>query len=137
MDVFSKEKRSDIMSRVGSKNTKPERIVRSILHNAGYRYRLHRRDLPGSPDVVLPKHKRVIYVHGCFWHGHKGCPRSKRPNSNVDFWEKKLDGNIQRDRINLRRISEMGWSALIIWSCEIRNREELLDKLLHFMSESR
>ncbi len=94
MDAFSREKRSQIMSRVSGKNTKPELIVRSQLHKLGYRFRLHRKDLPGKPDITLPKHKKVIFVHGCFWHGHTDCRRSKRPTSNEKFWNEKLDKNI-------------------------------------------
>jgi DNA mismatch endonuclease, patch repair protein len=91
MDVFSKGKRSQIMSRISGKDTKPEILVRSLLHRMGFRFRLHTKDLPGKPDITLPKHKRVIFVHGCFWHGHKDCTRSKRPSTNVEFWNKKFE----------------------------------------------
>jgi len=97
-DVFSQEKRSWIMSRVKGRDTKPEILVRSFIFRMGFRFRLHRRDLPGTPDIVLPRHGKVIFVHGCFWHGHKRCPRSKRPTTNENFWNKKLDGNIKRDK---------------------------------------
>lgn len=104
MDVFSREKRSQIMSRVSGKNTKPELIVRSLLHNMGYRFRLHRKDLPGKPDITLPKYKKNIFVHGCFWHGHLDCPRAKRPATNKKFWNEKLNKNIERDKVAVRNL---------------------------------
>lgn len=134
-DVFSKEKRSWIMSRVKGRDTKPEILVRSFLHRMGYRFRIHRRDLPGNPDIVLPRFGKVVFVHGCFWHGHKACPRSKRPTTNEDFWNKKLDGNIERDkrfRLELRR---MGWKVLVVWECETRKPERLLRKLERFLRD--
>ena len=134
-DVFSKEKRSWIMSRVKGRDTKPEILVRSFLHRMGYRFRIHRRDLPGNPDIVLPRFGKVVFVHGCFWHGHKACPRSKRPTTNEDFWNKKLDGNIERDkrfRLELRR---MGWKVLVVWECETRKPEKLLRKLERFLGD--
>lgn len=121
------------MSRVRGKNTKPELIVRSLLHGMGYRFRLHRRDLPGNPDVVLPKHKKVVFVHGCFWHGHASCSRSKRPTTNQAFWNKKLDGNIKRDRRFRRELRQLGWEVLTIWECEIKNSEKLMRKLERFL----
>ncbi len=133
MDVFTKEKRSLIMSRVRSKNTKPELIVRSFVHGLGFRFRLHRRDLPGNPDIVLPKHKKVIFVHGCFWHGHAACSRSKRPATNQAFWDKKLDGNIERDRRFRRELRQLGWKVLTVWECEIKNSEKLIRKLERFL----
>jgi DNA mismatch endonuclease (patch repair protein) len=104
MDVFSREKRSQIMSRVSGKNTKPELIVRSMLHSMGYRFRLHRSDLPGKPDITLPKYKKIIFVHGCFWHGHQDCQRAKRPTTNKKFWNEKLAKNIERDMLNMKNI---------------------------------
>ena len=98
MDHINKEKRSWNMGRISSKNTKPEIIVRSALHKAGFRFRLHRKDLPGKPDIILPKYKTVIFVHGCFWHAHKGCKRSNLPKSNLQYWTNKLEKNIQRDK---------------------------------------
>ena len=133
MDVFSKEKRSRIMAKVKGKDTKPERVVRSLLHSMGYRFRLHRRDLPGNPDIVFPKHKKVIFVHGCFWHGHKGCSRSKRPSTNVDFWNAKLDKTIERDSINIHKIKENGWEPIIVWGCEVKEIEKLSKKLNVFL----
>ena len=116
MDVFSREKRSQIMSRVSGKNTKPELVVRSLLHNMGYRFRLHRKDFPGKPDITLPKHKKVIFVHGCFWHGHINCPRSKRPTSNKTFWLEKLDKNMERDKVSINNLKELGWNVLVVWT---------------------
>jgi DNA mismatch endonuclease (patch repair protein) len=118
-DVFSMEKRSWIMSRISGGNTKPEIVVRKILHGMGYRFRLHVKNLPGKPDIVLPRLKKVIFVHGCFWHGHEGCKRSKRPTTNVEFWYEKIEGNIRRDAIKISQLQELGWNVLILWACEI------------------
>lgn len=123
------------MSRVSDKNTKPELKVRSLLHNLGYRFRLHRSDLPGKPDITLPKYKKVIFVHGCFWHGHKSCKRSKRPTTNKFFWNKKLDGNIKRDKRYSIELREMGWKMLIVWECETKNSEKLLHNLERFLND--
>lgn len=133
MDVFSKRTRSRIMSHISGKNTKPEILVRSLLHRMGYRFRIHKKDLPGRPDICLPKHKKVIFVHGCFWHGHENCPRSKRPTTNVEFWNKKIDGNIERDKENIKKLKRLGWQTLTIWTCEIKNQEELKTKLISFI----
>jgi DNA mismatch endonuclease (patch repair protein) len=132
-DVFSKEKRSWIMSRVKGCDTKPERLIRSLVHRMGFRFRVHRRALPGNPDIVLPRHRKVIFVHGCFWHGHKRCPRSKRPTTNKSFWERKLDGNIERDKRFRTELQRMGWKVLVVWQCETRNQETLLGKLGRFL----
>ena len=121
------------MSRVSGKNTKPELIVRSLLHKMGYRFRLHRQDLPGKPDITLPKFKKVIFIHGCFWHGHENCPRSKRPETNKTFWDNKLDKNIRRDRQHIQELNELGWDSLIIWTCEINSQVDLKLKLLAFL----
>lgn len=136
MDVFDKEKRSWIMSRIGGKNTEPERLVRSIVHRMGFRFRLHRRDLPGNPDIVMPKYHKVIFVHGCFWHGHDGCPRSDRPTTHAAFWEKKLEGNVARDRRNLRNLRRGGWSVLVVWQCQTRNLEKLVSKIQKFLASN-
>ena len=111
------------MSSVRSKNTKPEMYVRSMLHNNGLRFRLHRKDLPGSPDIVLLKFKTAIFVNGCFWHGH-GCPKGHRPASNLDFWNEKLDQNLRRDEANYAALRDMGWRVIIIWECEVVNATE-------------
>ena len=123
------------MARVRGKDTQPELIVRRVLNRDGYRFRLHRKDLPGRPDIVLPKYQSVIFVHGCFWHGHKSCPRSKRPSSNSEFWDRKLDANMDRDLANLQRLEELGWSSLVIWECETKKDEEGLSaRLNRFLS---
>jgi len=106
------------MSRVGGKNTRPEMLVRRALHAAGLRFRIHRRDLPGTPDIVLPKHGIAVMVQGCFWHGHD-CPRGRRPKSNVDFWMTKLDRNLQRDRANANALLGLGWHVVTVWECAL------------------
>jgi len=123
------------MSHVSGKDTKPELIVRSILHRMGFRFRLYRKDLPGNPDITLPKHKKIIFIHGCFWHGHENCPRSKRPHSNKDFWDEKLDKNIARDKANIEELNSLGWSVLVVWTCEVRKGEALSEKLHSFLKE--
>lgn len=121
------------MSRVSGKNTKPELVVRSLLHNMGYRFRLHRKDLPGTPDIALPRHKKIIFVHGCFWHDHADCPRSKRPTTNQKFWHEKLDKNRERDRSSINNLKELGWDVLIVWTCEVNDTLKLKNKLLSFL----
>lgn len=132
-DRFTPEERSRIMSRVKGQNTKPEKIVRSLLHAMGYRFRLHRKDLPGKPDIVLPKHRKVIFVHGCFWHGHENCGRAARPQANTEFWNKKLDSNIARDANTRVELEKLGWHFLIIWQCEMKDVEKLRQRLAHFL----
>jgi len=123
------------MSRVKGRNTKPEILVRSFIHRMGLRFRVHRRDLPGNPDIVLPRYSKVVFVHGCFWHGHKYCPRSKRPSTHQSFWEAKLDSNIERDKRYRRELLRMGWKVLVIWQCEIRTPEKLFRKLERFLHD--
>jgi len=125
-DVFSKKRRSEIMRKIGPKNTAPEKRVRSLIHGMGYRFRLHRKDLPGRPDLVFPKYHKGIFVHGCFWHGgHRGCRRSSIPGTNRAFWKKKIEGNMRRDRINYRKLKRLGWQYLVIWQCEIKKTREM------------
>ena len=119
-DIFSKEKRSDIMSRVRSRNTKPELKVRSALHKMGYRFRLHRKDLPGSPDITLPKYSAVVFVHGCFWHQHPGCRKATIPKTNREKWEQKLNRNIERDETAKNQLAAEGWKVIVLWECELR-----------------
>lgn len=121
--------RSNIMRAVGRENTKPEMVVRRILHGLGLRFRLHRRDLPGTPDLVLPKYRTAIFVHGCFWHRHRGCSKATTPKTRVDFWKTKFEQNVRRDRKNEDVLVEGGWSVLTIWECETRKPEELKAKL--------
>ena len=127
-DVFSKKQRSEIMSRVGTKDTAPELKVRELLHSMGFRFRLHRADLPGKPDIVLPRYETVIFVHGCFWHGHT-CPRGKRPSTREEFWNEKIEGNMRRDRRAQRRLRTEGWHVLIIWQCQTRIEDGLRKRL--------
>lgn len=108
------------MSKVRSANTKPERTVRKVLHALGFRFRINRKDLPGKPDIVLPKYKIVILVHGCFWHQHKNCPKSKLPATNEEFWRVKLTGNVERDKRNIRELKKLQWRVLVIWECEVK-----------------
>lgn len=128
-DIISKEKRSWNMSRIKGKNTKPELIVRSLLHKMGYRFRLHRKDLPGKPDIVLPKYKTVIFVHGCFWHRHKGCKYAYNPKSRVDFWGRKFKGNVERDHKHKLQLEKNGWKVIVIWECENRNQKKLMSSI--------
>lgn len=121
------------MSRISGGNTKPEITVRKILHGMGFRFRLHVRNLPGTPDIVLPRHRKIIFVHGCFWHGHQGCLRSKRPSSNAEFWNAKIESNIERDRKNLTALAEAGWKTLVVWGCETKKPELLIEKLKNFL----
>lgn len=124
------------MSRIKGQDTRPEKAVRTILHNMGYRFRLHRRDLPGKPDIVLPKYRKIIFVHGCFWHGHKRCERSIRPTTNVEFWDRKLSGNIERDKRNIRSLRRAGWKVHIVWGCQTKSVDRLERKLLEFLAEA-
>lgn len=135
-DVFSKTKRSRIMSRIKGADTKPEMKVRSLLHRMGYRFRLHRKDLPGKPDIVLPKHGAVIFVHGCFWHRHEGCPRATLPASNAAFWKKKLTANAERDRKNAEELRTLGWRVLTIWQCETNDDGELARILIDYLTSN-
>lgn len=128
-DTVSVTVRSKIMANVPQRNTGPERIVRSCLHRHGFRFRLHRRDLPGSPDIVLPKHDTAIFVHGCFWHQHRGCRKSRKPTSNTDYWDQKLAANVLRDKRKTRELKKLGWQVIVIWECETKTPETLSRKL--------
>jgi DNA mismatch endonuclease, patch repair protein len=119
-DTLSRAKRSALMSRVRSRNSAPEMQVRSALHGAGFRFRLHRRDLPGKPDIVLPKYRAVVLVHGCFWHQHRNCKKTTLPKQNASFWAKKLRSNVLRDRRVQRRLRDLGWRVIVVWECEVR-----------------
>lgn len=129
VDRLSKEKRSWNMSRIKCKDTKPELAVRSLLHRMGYRFRLHKKDLPGKPDIVLPKYKTVIFVHGCYWHRHKGCKYAYNPKSKVDFWQKKFDGNVERDKKKRIELKQLGWNVIVIWECETKKLQLLQNKI--------
>ena len=132
-DRITPEARSRNMARVKSRDTKPERIIRRLLHGMGYRFRLHRKDLPGRPDIVLPKHHKIIFAHGCFWHGHPGCRRSVRPSTNQEFWNKKIDANIARDAYNATELERAGWEVLTVWECQTRSEENLRAMLAEFI----
>jgi DNA mismatch endonuclease (patch repair protein) len=131
-DVLTKDQRHYNMSRIRAKDTKPEEIVRKYLFSRGYRYRKNDKRYPGKPDIVLPKYHTVIFVHGCFWHRHKGCKFATTPATNRDFWEKKFAENVERDKNVQNQLQSMGWNVIIVWECEIANkrkREERLSRL--------
>lgn len=133
-DVCSKEKRSWIMSRVREKGTSPEIKVRSLTHRLGYRFRLHRKDLPGKPDLVFPARNKVIFVHGCFWHGHN-CLRGKRvPKANTEYWIEKIGKNIARDAKKQAELRSLGWNILIVWECELKNLDKVACEINEFLS---
>jgi DNA mismatch endonuclease (patch repair protein) len=127
-DIVSPEKRSDMMSGIRGKDTKPEIIVRSLLHRLGYRFRLHRTDLPGRPDIVLPKWQTVIFVNGCYWHGHEDCHLFRLPKTRTDFWTNKIEGNRIRDQRNYAALIDAGWKVLIIWECAVSKKLRLSDQ---------
>ena len=130
-DHLLPEKRSWNMSLIRSADTKPEIIVRKLLHSLGYRFRLHKKDLPGKPDIVLKKYKTVIFVQGCFWHQHKGCKRSNIPKSNKSYWKPKLEHNTKRDKQHKQSLRKAGWKVIAIWECEIKTVEKLKKKLIN------
>ncbi len=128
-DTVSPKIRSWIMSQVKSKDTKPEIRVRSLLHAMGFRFRLQRKDLPGRPDVTLPKYKAVVFVHGCFWHRHPGCKKTTTPATRVEFWQEKFRKNVERDARNQVDLERLGWTVLVVWECELRDEEALIERL--------
>lgn len=134
-DIFSAEKRSWIMSQIRGKDTSPEIEVRSIVHRLGFRFRLHQRNLPGNPDIVLPSHKKIIFVHGCFWHGHSCSRGARSPKSNREYWAKKIGGNLIRDKRNLLALRTIGWDVLVVWECELRDRDSLLANIQFFFQQ--
>jgi DNA mismatch endonuclease, patch repair protein len=136
-DKFSPEQRSRIMSHIKGQDSAVEIKVRAILHRMGYRFRLHRRDLPGRPDIVLPGLRKVIFVHGCFWHGHKRCRRASIPKTNEEFWRQKLHSNCLRDKRVCRSLRSSGWDVLIVWQCQVRNAAQLERRLCNFLSLSK
>ena len=130
MDIWSKQKRSEVMSKIRGKNTKPEMILRSQLFRQGLRFRVHQKDLPGKPDIVLPKYKTVIFVHGCFWHYHKNCREGRIPSSNSKFWKEKLERNIAKDKMHCKALKLVGWKVIIVWECEIeKHLNEVIRKI--------
>lgn len=138
-DIFSKNKRSKIMSKISSKNTKPEIILRKALFEKGYRYRINYKKLPGSPDIVLPKYKTVIFVHGCFWHAHPNCKDAHLPKTNIEFWRNKINSNIERDKRTTQQLMSLGWNIIIVWECEIKkkNMASLISGIISSLSQER
>lgn len=132
MDVVTPAKRSAMMSNIRSTDTKPELLVRRLLHKLGYRYRLHRKDLPGRPDIVLPRYKAIILIHGCFWHGHE-CKIASKPKTNTAYWLPKIETNRMRDRRNVAALEALGWRVLTLWECNIRNMVGIKEMLEEFL----
>jgi DNA mismatch endonuclease (patch repair protein) len=132
-DKFPPEQRSKIMSRVKQRDTAPEIIVRRLLHRMGYRFRLQRKDLPGNPDIVLPRHRKIVFIHGCFWHGHEGCRRAARPTSNTEFWNRKIDKNMARDARVIAELEKLGWQVLTVWQCQTKDTVALQARLTKFL----
>jgi DNA mismatch endonuclease, patch repair protein len=130
---LSPEERAERMRSIRKTDTKPELVVRRIAHELGFRFRLHRRDLPGTPDLTFPRHRKVVLVHGCFWHQHDGCGLARQPRRNLHYWGPKLGRNVQRDRRVLAELAALGWTALIIWECETRSADVTKDLLARFM----
>jgi DNA mismatch endonuclease, patch repair protein len=129
MDIVSPARRSQMMSRIRGKGSKPELIVRRMVHSLGYRFRLHARYLPGSPDLVFSRRKLALFVHGCFWHRHKGCPYAYNPKSNIEFWTRKFKSNVARDKRVRGELEAMGWRVAIIWECEAADPDSLKEEL--------
>jgi DNA mismatch endonuclease (patch repair protein) len=129
MDILDAKARSDLMSKIRSKNTKPEKAVRSYLHRRGLRYRLHDRNLPGVPDLAFSRKRVVVFVHGCFWHGHEGCKKATIPQTRPDFWREKINGNRARDNRNMTALEKQGWRVIVVWECELSDAR--LDLLWH------
>ena len=124
------EQKSRQMGQIRTKGTVPELALRSALHSVGFRFRLHRIDLPGRPDIVLSKYRCVIFVHGCFWHQHKGCIKSKMPKTNVEFWQNKIAANVKRDKLNQRDLGKLGWQVFAVWECDIKKNVSAVVEIL-------
>jgi len=133
LDILTKKQRHRCMSAIRNKNTKPEMMVRRLVHSLGYRYRLHGRGLPGKPDLIFTSRLKVIFVHGCFWHRHSCSKGHSMPSTRAKFWRGKLEENKERDRRNLRKLRKEGWKVLVIWECQTRNSEKLISKLRGFL----
>lgn len=137
MDILAPEQRSSLMSQIRDKDTGPEMKVRRLAHALGFRFRLHRRDLPGSPDLVFPSHRKVIFVHGCYWHRHPGCRYAYSPKSNIAFWQSKFEANVTRDRRAASALVALGWDILVVWECETRNADILRLRLTEFLKSNK
>lgn len=133
-DTVSSATRSRIMSKIKSKDTKPEIVVRQLLHGLGYRYRLHRADLPGSPDLVFPSRRKIVFVNGCFWHNHPGCVNSHIPANNREYWLSKLKRNRERDDRNLSLLKQDGWDVAIVWECQMKDMDMVAELLISFLA---
>jgi DNA mismatch endonuclease (patch repair protein) len=131
-DMFTRERRSEIMANIRSVDTVPELELRKLVHSLGYRFRLHRADLPGKPDLVLPRHKVAILMHGCFWHGHT-CKDGRKPRSNAAYWDQKLERNTIRDKQNLSALRRLGWRCLVVWECQLKKRDQLLRRIARYL----
>jgi len=136
MDVFSRDQRSDIMRKVRSKDTTPEKLVCRLLYSCGYQFSLSNKNLPGNPDIVLLEYKTVIFVHGCFWHRHKGCSAASMPQSNIDYWRKKFSGNVKRDRLAKRELRQLGWRVCVIWECQTKFPQKLTTRLKRLLNST-
>lgn len=132
-DHLSAEERSKNMAAVRARDTRPELLVRSMAHRLGFRFRLHPKSLPGKPDIVFPRLKRVIFVHGCYWHRHPNCPRASTPGTRTEFWNKKFITNMERDQRNIRDLHKLGWKVLVVWQCELRDLFALRRRLKRFL----
>ena len=138
-DTVTPKRRSEIMSNIRATGMKPEMVVRRLTHAMGYRYRLHRKDLPGKPDLVFLSRRKAIFVHGCFWHQHAdtACKISRRPQSNQDYWLPKLERNVARDAVHQVRLTELGWNVLVIWECEVKAGDGLAERIQSFLNSTR
>ncbi|MGE4441037.1 MAG: very short patch repair endonuclease [Desulfomicrobium sp.] len=134
-DTLSPAERSELMSRIRSKDSGPEMRLRRLIYRLGYRYRLHVKDLPGTPDLVFPSRRAVIFMHGCFWHHHEGCKLARLPKSKLDFWKKKLESNKNRDASQQLRLHELGWRVLVVWECELDDADRLTMTIRHFLDK--
>ena len=137
VDIVTPERRSQIMANIRSKDMKPEMVVRKTVHRLGYRYRLHRRDLPGTPDLTFPCRKKVIFVHGCFWHWHDApdCKIARLPKSNPDYWRPKLERTRSRGNKHIENLKSLGWEVLVIWECQLKDKEALIRRLQEFLGD--
>ena len=135
MDHVAPEKRSEIMRAVRAKDTRPEMFVRRLIHSLGYRYRLHVKNLPGNPDIVFRPRRKVIFIHGCFWHAHEGCSKGGLPKTRIDYWKTKLENNRFRDFRNQKQLDKLGWQSLVVWQCQLRDPIKLESELIQFLED--